>query len=54
MLQPSPNPWGYFGKVYVCTLERSMDRHKWMTGQFEMLHNMGYDVEYEFVVGAYT
>ena len=53
MLQPSPNPWGYFGKVYVCTLERSMDRHKWMTGQFEMLHNMGYDVEYEFVVGEY-
>lgn len=47
------NPWGYFGKVYVCTLERSVDRQKWMTSQFDMLHNMGYEVEYEFVMGEY-
>lgn len=48
-----PNPWGHFGTVYVCTLERSVDRQAWMASQFEMLRNMGYEVNYEFVIGEY-
>ena len=53
MSQQLPNPWDYFGKVYICTLERSKDRQTWMTSQFDMLHNMGYEVDYEFIIGEF-
>ena len=53
MNQSLPNPWAHFGTVYICTLERSVDRQEWMKSEFSRLADMGYPVDYEFIIGEF-